>query len=446
MCLAFALTNSLDLIVTCFSQRWDQQNQDHLNVVNGIIEETNAKTRPPITSVYDLAMLITSRCSGVFDRHSFCHPEYQFLDMFDSSIGAAMNCETELFDHFNRAVSRISPQLQRFVRQNARGEMDEASRRSVNTLSPDALLDIGCETSLLVEIKDIRDELNIIAVILDLQYQMADQLEALVVEELQAGNDRRAVDRLILEIRKRARELTRLLDMYGRDVERMNRQAEIIYTNLTHLLDLKQKHSNALEARFARDQAVQAGKQGQTIMIFTIVTVVFLPMSFISSFFAIEFADWGGGSTLTMGYVSKFMFGIGLGISIPLIAMALFVKDLTRAVKRAYGALRGGRERRRSVGEGAPAQGPKLEAFPTVAREMGLEPKIAFSGSEVAGSRARSGSYARDFESHMASRLSPAFGRLTGSRVSASSGGYERRLMRYSMDLESGRPGSGPVY
>lgn len=435
--------------MTCFSQRWDQQNQDHLNVVNGIIEETNAKTRPPITSVYDLAMLIASRCSGIFDRHSFCHPEYQFLDMFDSSIGAAMNCETGLFDDFNRAVSRISPQLQRFVRQNARGEIvptEQSNRRGVETVSPDALLDIGCETSLLVEIKDIRDELNIIAVILAFQCQMADQLEALVIEELQAGNDRRAVDRLVLEIRKRARELTRLLDIYRRDIDRMDRQAEIIYTNLTHLLDLKQKHSNALEARFARDQAVLAGKQGLTIMIFTLVTVVFLPMSFISSFFAIEFSDWGGGSTLTMAYVSKFMFGIGLGISIPLIIMALFVEDFMRAVKRAFAALKGRTERRKSiVGGDVDGEGMKLDAFPTVAREMGLEPKSAFSSSNVGGSRARSGSYVRDFESHAASRLSPAFGRFAGSRVSASSGGYERRL-RYSGDLESGRPGSGAVY
>lgn len=435
--------------MTCCSQRWNQQNQDHLNVVNGIIEETNAKTRPPITSVYDLAMLITSRCSGIFDRHCFCRPEYQFLDMFDSSIGAAMNCETGLFDQFNRAVSRISPQLQKLSRQNARGEIVPAGRvedrRGMETVSPDALLDIGCETSLLVEIKDIRDELNIIAVVLAFQFQMADQLEALVIEELQSGNDRRAVDRVVLEIRKRSRELTRLLDIYRRDIDRMDRQAEIIYTNLTHLLDLKQKHSNALEARFARDQAVATGKQGQTIMVFTIVTVVFLPMSFIASFFAIEFADWEGGRQPSMGFVSKFMFGIGLGISIPLIVMALFVEDFSRGVKRAFAAVKG-RRRRSSGATVVEGGGVPTEVFPTVAREVGLEPKHAFSGSSVMGSRPRSGSYARDFESHAASRLSPAFGRLAGSRVSASSGGYGARL-RYSGDLESGgRPGSGAVY
>jgi hypothetical protein len=56
-------------------------------VLDGIIEDMNAKTRPPIDSVYDLAMLITSRCCGVFDRHKLDSESYQFLDMFESSIG-----------------------------------------------------------------------------------------------------------------------------------------------------------------------------------------------------------------------------------------------------------------------------------------------------------------------------------------------------------------------
>ena len=56
-------------------------------MLNGIIEDTNSKTRPPVKSVYDLAMLIAGRCIGVFDRHSVLDAEYQFLDMFESSLG-----------------------------------------------------------------------------------------------------------------------------------------------------------------------------------------------------------------------------------------------------------------------------------------------------------------------------------------------------------------------
>lgn len=54
----------LDLVVTCFPGRWEQHVRDPLNVLDGIMEEMNAKTRPPIRSAYDLAILISSRCSG----------------------------------------------------------------------------------------------------------------------------------------------------------------------------------------------------------------------------------------------------------------------------------------------------------------------------------------------------------------------------------------------
>lgn len=54
----------LDLVVTCFPGRWEHQTRDPLNVLDGIMEEMNAKTRPAVRSAYDLAILISSRCSG----------------------------------------------------------------------------------------------------------------------------------------------------------------------------------------------------------------------------------------------------------------------------------------------------------------------------------------------------------------------------------------------
>lgn len=41
----------LDLILTCFPERWDQPKRDALNLFDGVIEDINSKTRPPIRSV-----------------------------------------------------------------------------------------------------------------------------------------------------------------------------------------------------------------------------------------------------------------------------------------------------------------------------------------------------------------------------------------------------------
>ncbi|KAI1171269.1 hypothetical protein F4777DRAFT_65925 [Nemania sp. FL0916] len=324
-----------DLVVTCFPQRWDQPKNDPMNVLDGIIEETNAKTRPPIESVYDLAMLITSRCSGMFDHSRLDDQNYQFLDMFENSIGVVTDRESRLFSRFNRASAQSAQWLRRHRRRRTSrstligsSDHEDGDAHSADQF-PDALLDIGVETSLLAEIKDIRDELNIIKGILDAQLQTVFNLEAFVTEEVRGGGSRRTTDTMAWEIKRRATEQRRGIDAKQKDVDRMDKQALSLYNSLTDLLDLKQKHSNALEARFAGDQALIAAKQGQTIMVFTIVTIIFLPLSFIASFFAINFVEWESKTPLTISYVSKYLFGIGLAISVPLVALAFTVQDIS---------------------------------------------------------------------------------------------------------------------
>ncbi|KAI0913431.1 hypothetical protein F4824DRAFT_367456 [Ustulina deusta] len=329
-----------DLVITCFPQRWDQPKNDPLNVLDGIIEETNAKTRPPIQSVYDLAMLITSRCSGMFDRNRLDDQNYQFLDMFENSIGEVTDRESRLFSRFNRASAQSAQWLRRRMNRSALnigyGHLDKDSADQFL----DALLDIGVETSLLAEIKDIRDELNIIMGILDAQLQTITYLEGFVTDEVRGEGSRRTTDAVVSEIRRRTGEQKRGLDAKQKDVSRMDRQALSLYDGLTDLLDLKQKHSNALEARFAGDQAVIAAKQGQTIMVFTIVTIIFLPLSFIASFFAINFVEWEERIQLSIPYVSKYLFGIGFAISIPLVALAFTVQDISNGVLNLFSRAR----------------------------------------------------------------------------------------------------------
>lgn len=432
-------------------------------MVDGIIEETNAKTRPPVQSVYDLAMLITNRCSGMFDRHRLDVQDYQFLDMFESSIGHVTNRETQLFSRFN-AASSLSGKWLRQSREQQEGAHIIAKLRNSQSADPifsDVLLDIGFETALLAEIKDIRDELNIITVILASQTTVLDEFEGHMIEELrsEAGvASRRATDAVVHEIRKRSREQRRLLDQHTKDVDRMDRQAEGIYMSLTNLLDLKQKHSNALEARFARDQAVIAAKQGQTIMVFTIVTIIFLPMSFVAAFFAINVEEWQG--TLTLPYVSKYLFGIGLGISIPLIAMAFTVTDIFDALSGTSHALaswiarrRTQRTRQRRVGGDDDDEGSSLDGLPDSGLGDATTPHITPKGRRSYTDEARMRALdvlaaTEDMESprSVVSRLS---GRLSAGarKYSVGSGNgfpfprpsFDRTRIRISEDLERGK-------
>jgi hypothetical protein len=79
-------------------------------------------------------------------------------------------------------------------------------------------------------------------------------------------------------------------------------------------------------------------------MVFTIVTILFLPMSFMASVFAINILEFphdsidDGGTDGTDGihlsYVAKWMFGIAFCISLPLIIIAFFMSDTEGWVAR----------------------------------------------------------------------------------------------------------------
>jgi hypothetical protein len=64
--------------------------QDPLNVHQTILKNLQGSARAPITSVYDLAKLITSSCVDVFDQYRI-PPDFQFFDFFERSIGAVVS-------------------------------------------------------------------------------------------------------------------------------------------------------------------------------------------------------------------------------------------------------------------------------------------------------------------------------------------------------------------
>jgi ankyrin repeat protein len=274
-----------DLIVTSFPQRWQQPKNDPLNVLDSIIEDINSKTRDPVTSVHDLSMIIAACCSGVFDRHKMGNDDYQFLDMFEAFISSANDRETHLFKEFNEASAQASAWLQYRRRHHCFSVLhsnDSAKRKgteekfkfgvSRGPLFVDKLLDIGQETDLLAETKDIRDKLDMIKKVLEDQTLVVPDLESSICEIYAESQTSQK------EVKKRFKEQLKTIEMHIKDIDRMDKQAERIYNSITDMLDLKQKHANAFEARFAR-----TARQRQTIMVFAILTIILLPISFIAA-------------------------------------------------------------------------------------------------------------------------------------------------------------------
>ncbi|KAF3406321.1 Ankyrin repeat and protein kinase domain-containing protein 1 [Talaromyces pinophilus] len=295
-----------DIVITSFPQRWEQPKNDPLDILRVITETIS---RSPPNSVHNLAALITDHCCGSFERHASLDDHLRVLDKFDASIGMATSKEAKLTDDLWRASTQASAWLNKYQRDDNHDDL-----RFVDTF-----LDLGPEMELLYEIKDIRDELNVIQTVLDYQRTvLVDLQDCIRGTNLEQPKSR-------AELKKLFNEQQKSIEVNLRELQRMDRQTERIYVSISSLLDLKQKQASPFEARLAREQAAGAARQSKTIMIFTIVTIIFLPLSFITSFFALNLAEFphtGGVTDLHLSFVSKYIFGVGFAISIPLILFA----------------------------------------------------------------------------------------------------------------------------
>ena len=92
----------------------------------------------------------------------------------------------------------------------------------------DTLLDIGEETALLAETKDIRDELNMISMVLKHQISILDDMMWALLDETKGPHNQLMQS----EIKKRFREQHKVVEVHLKDVERMDKQAEGIYTSV----------------------------------------------------------------------------------------------------------------------------------------------------------------------------------------------------------------------
>ena len=75
------------------------------------------------------------------------------------------------------------------------------------------------------------------------------------------------------------------LNEHKEQLDGMLKGAQAAQKAFKELLDMKQKQANIVEAHLAREQTEVAADQSRSVMIFTIFTIIFLPLSFFASVF-----------------------------------------------------------------------------------------------------------------------------------------------------------------
>lgn len=341
-----------ELIVTSFPQRWQQPRSELPDLLSSLLEELDTQTGTPVPSIFALTTRLVMQCMSTADRASHRSRRTSVLEMFSSNVGDAMFEEVKLFSRFRLASATASHWVKCLM-----GNLDDRKRqiRDLDTTYQQArnrteqqpvypqstniedriridepsfvedLLSIYDETRLLEEVKDIQDELGLLSQVLEDQQLVHKEILGTFGPALMLGPN--STDQQKLQSILREQHLS--LQQRDSEIKGMEQQVHTVYRSLTDLLDHKQKHSNAIEARYgsgyARSQAAETAKVGRTLMIFTVVTIIFLPMSFLAAFFAInikELPHVDNEQQMSLSFVMQNVVGVGLGTALAFVLIA----------------------------------------------------------------------------------------------------------------------------
>ncbi|RYP13610.1 hypothetical protein DL765_006811 [Monosporascus sp. GIB2] len=227
-------------------------------------------------------------------------------------------------------------------------KVSELEKHGSSALKKENLIDsfsqIKQETDRLREIMDIQDELSIVDSILATQKVTLETLRRDVLGRGDGGKPAKAPkpdsNEDDPETAKTAtpdsscvQQAVRIVEANIKSVLEMKNSASRVQADLKQLLDFKQQQANALETRFSRRLAEQGQKQNRIMLVFTIVTIVFLPLSFFASFFALNVHEFPknslGNTDWPLGTVASYLFGISIAIFVIVTGVIVFSRNPT---------------------------------------------------------------------------------------------------------------------
>ncbi|EWG52286.1 hypothetical protein FVEG_16962 [Fusarium verticillioides 7600] len=275
-------------VVTATSHAVDELQEDdlprdflnHPVVQEQITEE--ASSQPKFAA--HIATLIANYCVDAYERKRTNEEQNSDSSATNSHGGGEKR---------TRSIRQIFSDTVNDIARKEKGLFDDClglikSQKKENSDNLGAV--IKDASGLACDIKDLRDELNILRSIANSQE---------TVQREMTGNPETSAGITGLYFRK--------------DIEEMENVAKRTQESVDTILSLA-------ETEIANDQARQATKQGRTMMVFTVITIVFLPLSFLSSLFALSDVPFAQ----TPGWVHVVIFLVSFAIAVPFASIAIF--------------------------------------------------------------------------------------------------------------------------
>ena len=289
-----------DLVITAFPGRFNGE-YDSADIFHGIIGHLERGLDPPLRNANDLVSAIVEHCTGVFFQRQLESDKW-FLEFFAAAIGAVRDKQKSAFSDF----CHTSQELERL-------QARQASLVEVSRKLEDSTFSITVETELFRQAKDIIDELGCIDYILSRQCDMTNALT-----RSQKSRSLKTVSEMVKERREAW--------------SAVNDTAKLAVEEIKTQMDLKQKQSSLIETRTSRYQVEDSARHGRIMLLFTVVTIIFLPMSFLATWFGMNLkggADDNG--QLSLGIIAAVVFPLSLLIAFIALAFAFSERLRDRA-------------------------------------------------------------------------------------------------------------------
>ncbi|KAL2856693.1 hypothetical protein BJY01DRAFT_242737 [Aspergillus pseudoustus] len=250
---------------------------EQTNLYNSIYNELNGDLARRFETAGDLAALIVLHAVTVlFDRT--LHSDLQILRIFEESISILTEITTRSFKQFRNRGIVIRPSE---YNKTPDGKLMTAEEREERDRK--VSIQNREDLSSMLELRDIVDELGTILKLLEQQ--------TATIKDMARYFEHRGYGKRFMHA-----SLARL-DGYRTHITEMRENAIAAQKAVENLLDLKQKQANVDESRLARWEAEVTQSQSRAVMVFTIFTVIFLPLSFFTSLFGINAREWSGEPT-----------------------------------------------------------------------------------------------------------------------------------------------------
>ncbi|KAL9098317.1 MAG: hypothetical protein Q9163_006008 [Psora crenata] len=272
----------------------------------------------------DVRSLIYQDING--DYASQCHDPFDFaalavLHAVKALLGhdSDRDATLQVFRIFEEYIGILSERQNRSFKEFR----DNQGFENAKDIETETHVDNREDLNALLELRDLEDELTTIEKIIKEQ-------KACIGDMMVQFHDLNIKHAKGLKGIEYLHDINHFLGEHKAQTDSMLKSARAAKQAYKELLDMKQKQANVIEAHLAREQTKVAADQSRTVMIFTIFTIIFLPLSFFASVFGINAKEWSGPQSNLLPLHRIFTYMLTISVAVIIVALLAAFSKVSR--------------------------------------------------------------------------------------------------------------------